>query len=44
MDNLIKVVNKLQDVFNSVGTFGINLPQIVAIGSQVMKVSTFSVN
>lgn len=34
MDQLIPIVNKLQDVFNTVGTESIQLPQIVVIGSQ----------
>lgn len=34
MDKLIPVINKLQDVFNAVGSEGIDLPQIVVIGSQ----------
>ena len=34
MEKLIPVVNKLQDVFNVVGTAPIDLPQIVVIGSQ----------
>lgn len=29
MDKLIPVINKLQDVFNAVGSEGIDLPQIV---------------
>lgn len=34
MERLIPVINKLQDVFNAVGTEGIDLPQIVVVGSQ----------
>eukprot|EP01126_Amoeba_proteus_P038924 TRINITY_DN4080_c0_g1_i1.p1 TRINITY_DN4080_c0_g1~~TRINITY_DN4080_c0_g1_i1.p1 ORF type:complete len:354 (-),score=62.70 TRINITY_DN4080_c0_g1_i1:621-1682(-) len=34
MEKLIPLVNKLQDVFNAVGTEGIDLPQIVVVGSQ----------
>jgi dynamin 1-like protein len=34
MDELIPIVNKLQDVFNTVGYDPIDLPQIVVIGSQ----------
>jgi len=34
MEKLIPVINKLQDVFNAVGSEGIDLPQIVVIGSQ----------
>lgn len=35
MEALIPVVNKLQDVFNTVGSDAIQLPQIVVLGSQV---------
>ena len=35
MENLIPVINKLQDVFNTVGSDVIQLPQIVVIGTQV---------
>ncbi|KAJ1860133.1 Dynamin- GTPase protein [Coemansia sp. RSA 2703] len=34
MDRLIPTVNKLQDVFNTVGQDEIDLPQIVVVGSQ----------
>ncbi|KAL8566373.1 Dynamin-1-like protein [Nucella lapillus] len=34
MEGLIPVINKLQDVFNTVGTEAIQLPQIVVIGNQ----------
>ncbi|CAF0975920.1 unnamed protein product [Adineta ricciae] len=34
MDALIPVLNKLQDVFNTVGSENIQLPQIVVVGSQ----------
>jgi dynamin 1-like protein len=34
MENLIPIINKLQDVFNSIGMEGIDLPQIVVVGSQ----------
>ena len=34
MESLIPVINKLQDVFNTVGTDAIQLPQIVVVGSQ----------
>jgi hypothetical protein len=34
MERLIPVINKLQDVFNAVGTDGLDLPQIVVVGSQ----------
>lgn len=45
MEALIPVVNKLQDVFNTVGSDSIQLPQIVVLGSQVsnkLKKSIFS--
>lgn len=35
MEALIPVVNKLQDVFNTVGADAIQLPQIVVVGTQV---------
>ena len=35
MDKLIPVINKLQDVFNTVGQDAIQLPQIVVVGTQV---------
>ena len=35
MESLIPVINKLQDVFNTVGTDAIQLPQIVVVGTQV---------
>ena len=35
MDTLIPTINKLQEVFNTVGTESIQLPQIVVVGSQV---------
>lgn len=38
METLIPVINKLQDVFNTVGSETIQLPQIVVIGSQVKDV------
>lgn len=34
MEALIPVINKLQDVFNTVGTETIHLPQIVVVGNQ----------
>ena len=37
MDALIPVLNKLQDVFNTVGHESIQLPQIVVVGTQVKK-------
>lgn len=39
MEALIPVVNKLQDVFNTVGSDSIQLPQIVVLGSQVREKS-----
>lgn len=35
MDRLIPVINKLQDVFYTVGQDAIQLPQIVVVGTQV---------
>lgn len=35
MEALIPILNKLQDVFNTVGSESIQLPQIVVVGSQV---------
>lgn len=35
MEALIPVINKLQDVFNTVGAESIQLPQIVVVGTQV---------
>ena len=35
MESLIPVINKLQDVFNTVGSETMQLPQIVVIGTQV---------
>lgn len=37
MEALIPVINKLQDVFNTVGSDAIQLPQIIVLGSQVKK-------
>eukprot|EP01113_Clastostelium_recurvatum_P027373 TRINITY_DN32_c0_g1_i4.p1 TRINITY_DN32_c0_g1~~TRINITY_DN32_c0_g1_i4.p1 ORF type:complete len:859 (+),score=230.38 TRINITY_DN32_c0_g1_i4:15-2591(+) len=34
MEQLIPVINKLQDVFNTLGTDPLDLPQIVVVGSQ----------
>ena len=34
MEALIPVINKLQDVFNTVGAETIQLPQIVVVGNQ----------
>ena len=36
MEELIPVINKLQDVFNTVGFETIQLPQIVVVGNQVI--------
>lgn len=36
MEALIPVINKLQDVFNTVGADAIQLPQIVVLGNQVI--------
>ena len=42
MESLIPVINKLQDVFNTVGADAIHLPQIVVVGSQVrLKIHEF---
>jgi dynamin 1-like protein len=35
MEVLIPVINKLQDVFNTIGSESIQLPQIVVVGTQV---------
>ena len=42
MEKLIPVINKLQDVFHTVGKEAIQLPQIVVIGTQVSICSHFS--
>lgn len=34
MEKLIPVINKLQEVFSTVGFDGLDLPQIVVVGSQ----------
>jgi len=34
MEALIPTINKLQDVFNTIGQEAIQLPQIVVVGSQ----------
>jgi hypothetical protein len=39
MEALIPVINKLQDVFNTVGADSIQLPQIVVVGTQVKHFS-----
>jgi len=36
MEALIPVINKLQDVFNTIGSESIQLPQIVVVGTQVV--------
>lgn len=36
MEALIPVINKLQDVFTTVGADSIQLPQIVVVGTQVI--------
>ena len=36
MESLIPVINKLQDVFNTVCADAIQLPQIVIVGTQVI--------
>jgi hypothetical protein len=41
MDALIPILNKLQDVFNTVGSESIQLPQIVVVGSQVCFFTDF---
>ena len=42
MEALIPVINKLQDVFSTVGSDSVQLPQIIVIGSQVSFVSSDS--
>ena len=37
MDTLIPVINRLQEVFLTVGADAIQLPQIVVVGSQVSR-------
>ena len=44
MDALIPVLNKLQDVFNTVGHESIQLPQIVVIGTQVKHSNEYILN
>lgn len=41
MEALIPVINKLQDVFNTVGADIIQLPQIVVVGTQVREEGGF---
>jgi len=43
MESLIPVINKLQDVFNTVGSEVIQLPQIVVIGTQVRITTIYRV-
>ena len=38
MEALIPVINKLQNVFNTVGADAIQLPQIVVVGTQVSAI------
>ena len=38
MESLIPVINKLQDVFNTVCADAIQLPQIVIVGTQVTMI------
>ena len=44
METLIPIINRLQEVFLTVGTDVIQLPQIVVVGSQVntLQCYTFS--
>lgn len=41
MEALIPVINKLQDVFNTVGADIIQLPQIAVVGTQVKMQRAF---
>lgn len=41
MEALIPTINKLQDVFTTVGGDAVHLPQIVVVGAQVRCVITF---
>lgn len=41
MEALIPVINKLQDVFNTVGADAIQLPQIIVLGTQVIILHNF---
>ena len=43
MEKLIPVINKLQDVFHTVGQDAIQLPQIVVVGTQVSTLTFFCV-
>ena len=42
MEALIPVINKLQDVFNTIGTDAIHLPQICVVGTQASLSSGYS--
>lgn len=42
MEALIPVINKLQDVFTTVGADSIQLPQIVVVGTQVILTFIFT--
>lgn len=42
METLIPVINKLQEIFNTVGAEIIQLPQIVVVGSQVRSCISYS--
>jgi len=42
MEALIPVINKLQDVFNTVGATVLQLPQIVVLGTQVSSGSSIT--
>lgn len=44
MEALIPVINKLQDVFNTVGSDIIQLPQIAVVGTQVRGVTLVRAN
>lgn len=44
MESLIPVINKLQDVFTTVGTETVQLPQIVVVGTQVLSFKNFASN
>ncbi len=43
LETLIPVLNKLQDVFNTIGSDTIQLPQIVVVGTQVHCYLLFNV-
>ena len=42
MEQLIPIINKLQDIFNTVGSEAIQLPQIVVVGSQVCTLAVLT--